>query len=288
MWHQAFVVLSVMSVCGRCYPGSFLRGQRRFFIFQGTSNCQCREKRKVFVINIFKIISKLLDNKKYRKNPVPQNLSKDQFAAINIGAINAEQTGYYCDSLSTGSSAADIKQNLSNYYDITDRDTALETLEWLFTSGHRVYFDLIKGVVSGQETQIDGSELDEDDIDRIKEYASNLQGAMESLVGYDFIKVKQPADLYQKSIAAWDMGRLVLVTRCCFDVGYISDEEAWRYIFQARQLSQKTYSSWEELASGYVIGRAMWSGNTMSLTGIIGITQDLLGDQESPWKQCSF
>ena len=182
----------------------------------------------------------------------------------------------------------DIKENLSDYYDITDRESALETLEWLFASGHRVYFDLIKGAISGRETQIDGSGLDEDDIARIKEYISNLQESLGDLIGYDFIKLKQPADLYQQSIAAWDMGRLVLVTRCCFDAGYISDEEAWHYIFNARHLSQESYISWEDFASGYVIGRAMWSGNTMSLIGIIAITQGLLKDEESPWKQCAF
>lgn len=234
------------------------------------------------------MLAKAFDNKKYRKNPIPQNLSKDQFAAINIGAVNAEQTGYFCDSLSTGAGVADIKQNLSNYYDIMDRETALETLEWLFTSGHRVYFDAIKGAVSGRETQIDGSGLDQDDIVRLEEYASNLQESIGTLMAYDFIKLRQPADLYQRSVAAWDMGRLVLVTRCCFDAGYISDEEAWHYIFGARQLSQKAYRSWEDFASGYVIGRAMWSGNTMSLTGIISITQGLLADAQSPWKQCLF
>ena len=85
-------------------------------------------------MNIFNMISKFFDDESYRKNPVPQNLSAEQFAAINIGAINAEQTEYFCDSLSTGSSVADIKENLSEYYDITDLETAVETLEWLFTS----------------------------------------------------------------------------------------------------------------------------------------------------------
>lgn len=239
-------------------------------------------------MNVFNMISKFFDNEEYRKNPIPQNLSKDQFAAINIGAINAEQTGYFCDSLSTGSRVENIKENLSDYYNITNRETALETLEWLFASGHRVYFDLIKGVVSGRETQIDGNGLDEDGIARIKEYISNLQESLDALIVYDFIKLKRPADLYQHSIAAWDMGRLVLVTRCCFDTGYISDEEAWHYIFNAHNLSQNVYISWKDFASGYVIGRAMWSGNTMSLTGIIAITQGLLEDEKSPWKQCEF
>ena len=32
----------------------------------------------------------------------------------------------------------------------------------------------------------------------------------------------------------------------------------------------------------------MWSGNTMSLTGIIEIAQGLLQDDASPWVQCKF
>ena len=239
-------------------------------------------------MNIFKMISKIFDNERYRKNPVPQNLAKEQFAAINIGAINAEQTEYFCDSLSTGSSVADIKENLSNYYDIIDRESALGTLKWLYVSGHRAYFDVVKEIISGRETQIDSVEFDQDDSARIKEYISNLQKSLDDLIGYDFIKLKQAADLHQQSIVAWDMGRLVLVTRCCFDAGYISDEEAWQYIFNARHLSQESYTSWEDFACGYVIGRAMWSGNTMSLTGIIAITHGLLQDEESPWKQCAF
>ena len=84
------------------------------------------------------------------------------------------------------------------------------------------------------------------------------------------------------------MGRLVLVTRCCFDAGYITEEEAWRYILNARQASKEQYTSWHDFASGYVTGRAMWSGSNLSLTGIISITQGLLQDEESPWKQCLF
>ena len=48
-------------------------------------------------------------------------------------------------------------------------------------------------------------------------------------------------------------------------------------------LSTLRYTSWEEFAAGYVIGRAMWSGSGMSLMGIISIAQGLLEDEESPW-----
>ena len=190
-------------------------------------------------MSFFGMLSKLFNSEEYRKNPVPQNLTQEQFAAISIGAINAEQTEYFCDSLPTGSDVDEIKDNLSNYYGISDRTSALETLEWLYTSGHRVYFDAIKGVMSGCDTQINIAGLDMEDAEteyRIREYCSNLQGAIDELIEEKFLK--QQADLSRCSVLAWDMGRLVLVTRCCFDAGYITDEEAWRYILNAHQASK--------------------------------------------------
>lgn len=80
-------------------------------------------------MSFFGMLSKLFNSEEYRKNPVPQNLTPEQFAAISIGAINAEQTEYFCDSLPTGSDVGEIKDNLSSYYDISDRTSALETLE---------------------------------------------------------------------------------------------------------------------------------------------------------------
>lgn len=237
-------------------------------------------------MSFFSFITKFFDSDGYKKNPVPQNLTAEQFSAINIGAINGEQTGCFCDSLSTGEKASAIKENLCNYYDIVDRESALETLEWLYNSGHRVYFDLIKDAVSGKDTKIIADELNDEDIERIKDYISNLQESLDEVIEEHFVDSRRA--LSECSIAAWDMGRLVLLTRCCFDVGYISDEEAWYYINGARQISKEQYGSWKDFASGYVIGRAMWSGSNVSLTGIISIAQGLLEDEESPWKQCKF
>lgn len=200
-------------------------------------------------------------------------------AAINIGAINAEQIGYYCDSLTTGSDVEDIKENLEDYYDITNRESALETLKWLYNEGHSVYFDKIKEAVSEENAQFYCDNLESEETACIEEYFFNLEDAVDDLI---------EEDLRRCSVVAWDMGRLVLVARCCFDAGYIFEEAAWRYINNARRTSKEHYNSWEEFARGYVIGRAMWSGSGITLNGIISIAQGLLEDEESPWKQIMF
>ncbi len=253
-------------------------------------------------MNFFRKLSQILSKEEYRRNPVSQNLKLQQLTAISIGAINAEQTGYFCDSLSTGGRATEIKENLSEYYGIVDRDSAFETLNWLCLEGHRKYFDIIKktilnkaesmGIIEAadiEHVQIYFSNLQAalpEFIEHVQIYFSNLQAALPELIQENILCSK--ADLSNSSIAAWDMGRLVLVTRCCFDVGYISEQEAWDYINRAYKVCKENYSSWEQLANGYLIGRAMWSGSNIALTGIIAIAKGLLQDEQSPWKECIF
>ena len=168
-------------------------------------------------MELFDMLANLFNSEEYKKNPVSQNLTDGQLAAINIGAINAEQTGYFCDSMKTGADISEIKENLENYYGITDSFSAVDTLDWLLEKGHRVYFDIIKGLASGKATGIDGSVPESREKERINEYISNLEDTLDELVEENFLS--QKSALANCSIAAWDMGRMVTVARCCCDAG---------------------------------------------------------------------
>ena len=229
-------------------------------------------------------MKKVLSSKKYRENPNPENLSQERLAALNIGAINSEQTCYYCDSLTTGEKVYEIKGNLENFYDITDHDSAVETLEWLFNRGHRIYFDAIKTMYSGTGEGIDYSKFTEEKQANFMEYFMNMQGVLPFLVEAGYFS-GNVFDIAKMSIIAWDMGRLVMVTRSCYDCGYISEEEAWKYIENAYKACKEVYADWNEFAKGYVFGRAMWSGDAQFLAGIMSIAEGLLADEQSPWKK---
>lgn len=228
----------------------------------------------------------MLSDKKYRENPERQDLSDERFAAICVGAINSEQTCYYCDSLATGEKINEIKDNLKKYYDITDHDSAADTLDWLYKRGHRIYFDAIRQVYSGMGEGIDYGNLTAEEQANFMEYFMNLQASLPYLAegGY-FSEVFEIANI---SIAAWDMGRLVMVARSCYDCGYISAEEAWEYIENALKLSRGVYADWNEFAKGYIYGRAMWSGATAALAGIMAIAEGLISEENSPWRRVSL
>lgn len=233
-------------------------------------------------MGFFAKLKKILSSHKYRKNPEPENLSRERLAALNVGAINSEQTCYFCDSLTTGEQKSEIQGNLANFYGIVDHDSAIDTLDWMLNRGHRVFFDIIKNVYSDSSKNIDYSALDENERESCEEYRSNLQDAIPTLSTNGYYK--NESEIAGISIVAWDMGRLVMVTRSCYDCTYISKEEAWSYIEKAHEASKQAYPDWKEFAKGYVFGRAMWSGASVSLMGIMSISEGLLADEESPWK----
>jgi len=214
-------------------------------------------------------------NKKYRANPNARTLSFEQNVGLNLGAINAEQTCCYCDSLETGLATKDLLKDLANYYGIVSCETALETLDWLLDRGHSIILEAIKDE--------DNFSLNDEEVARVGAFIANINKVAKSLLDENYITSKD--DFLKKSIKAWDLGRLVFVTRACFQCGYVSETDAWDYIEKARQVTLSIFNNWNNFANSYVIGRAVAFGDNMMLSGIMCIAEDLLKDAESPWKK---
>lgn len=142
----------------------------------------CKEERRVV---FFSKLLKVISHKKYQKNPLGKKLSPLQQSVLNIGAVNAEQTMFYCDSLETGSEKEEIRNNLAAYYDIIDEESALHTLEWLLERGHRVYFDAIKLFSAGISPSITDEILTPDEQLDTPRYMKNVKEMIESLTEKD-------------------------------------------------------------------------------------------------------
>jgi hypothetical protein len=226
-------------------------------------------------MSFFSKIINMFNDKKYRANPNASMLSFKQSVGLNLGAINAEQTCCYCDSLETGLDTKGLLNDLRNYYGIVSRETALETLEWLLDRGHSIIFEAIKDENSFT--------LDDEETEKLGVFRNNINEVTERLSDQNYIASKD--DFLKKSIKAWDLGRLVFVTRCCFQCGYVSEAEAWDYIEKARKAALSIFNNWNDFANSYVVGRAVAFGHNMMLGGIMDIAADLLKDAESPWKK---
>ena len=243
------------------------------------------------IVKFSRKTAKILSGAKYRKNPSGEGLSGERLCCVNIGAINGEQTMFYTDSLATGDSRQALATNLMEYYGISPAEEPAESvLDWLRDEGHRCYFDSMKKVFasSGINGWQDAANdlYDGEQKTKCIEFLNNLEETLPALIEGGFVESR--AALSDVSVIAWDMGRLVNITRCCYDCKYISEETAWEYIFEARKKSVVDYANWKDFSAGYVVGRAMWGGNNLSLSGIMGIANGLVDDDDSPWKSSSF
>jgi len=187
---------------------------------------------------------------KYNHDETADLLSIEQQRWMNVGGVLTAMNFEFVNRLKTGRPIKENRVMMKEWWGISNRQTALDALESLVNTGHRKSFD---------------ERLNRD------QFRADL---------VDFGIVSEREDLDSISTLAWDMGRLVNVARWCFDLGYTSEGEAWKYIETAYREVQGIYVSWREFATGYLIGRALWSEMERD---VVRIVAGLLEDKDSPW-----
>lgn len=58
--------------------------------------------------------------------------------------------------------------------------------------------------------------------------------------------------------AGWDYPRAIMLARWGYTAGYLSEDEAWKFIWPLAQRLQRTFSSWQELGAAYLTARQTW------------------------------
>lgn len=228
-------------------------------------------------------------NKKAKEN-------KEQYKKIALGAIYSQQQMAHINSLNTGLKKSYITNILSEWWGINNAEEAKDKLDYLSNKGFRYYFKTVINayLVENEEEQkkivINGfneySENYEEDIQKAYNQLINLQETWEELTKNNIILNQE--ELIRYNNVGWDCGRLVFLSRLCFDAGYINENEVWKYLNEAQKLATKSFSTWKQFSKSYIIGRAMWGGVEYSNEDIIKITNELLKDDKSPWMQLSF
>lgn len=254
------------------------------------------------IIMMALILTKIRDKrvnpfKKFNRNKSGEILSNEKLRAISVGAILAEVNSDYCDSLKTTSVSAvkTIAGILKRDWGISSASEAAMVLEHLKTLQSSSYIGLIlkhaPECILAQEIKSIGQILELADIEILDEnklvrYANNLKEVIGMLKKQGF--VSDISELVHMKAEAWDMGRMVNVARYCYDCGYLTEEQAWNYIFYAYEKSAACYQDWSEFAKAYVIVRAIWGGENLNLTVAMDTALELQKNPESPWMAVSL
>ena len=236
------------------------------------------------VFSSIKQFARILSHKDFSKNSKAPSIGEGDQKALAIGLINSEQITAYTNSLTTGLPKDRILQGLTEAWGISNKEEGYSIIEWLQKEGHRIYFSEIYPLIK-MDPDIRNRQLETifgENAERAMEFADNLLECIAERGNDDFAAFND--ENMKKGILAWDLGRLVVIARMSFDIGYIDEKTAWNIIKNAYETVIKDYKDWKEFSVGYLIGRGMWSGDDMMLDGLYTIAKDAFENDDSPWK----
>lgn len=137
-------------------------------------------------------------------------------------------------------------------WNVQDRESALETVEWLKKEGHRAKW---------QECMEELQEMGMLDMDAETFLQALMDTGKENLFRYVMVY-----DLYQNgqdanAIAAWDLCRVNQLYGDFYICGYMTYEEAMDASLENSLVLQQMFPSWEAMVNSYMMGYQFWQSD---------------------------
>lgn len=225
---------------------------------------------------IFKALKGPLLNE---KNP----LQGEALKHVLVSSMYASQQSAFLNSYETGLDKNDRINILKNWWSITDREGALETLDYLLNSGYNELFPAVLQAYRNQEGDyaaiIQQNARSDEDYEKMVNMFRNLKVSYPQFVQDKIIATDR--DLEKIGMAGWDYGRGVFIARLCWEENYISKEEMVAYLEACYTQLKRHCHSWKQYTDSYIIGRGMWNADSGN-SGMVTIAQELLTHDKSP------
>lgn len=223
------------------------------------------------------------------------NTTPEQYRQLLVGAIYAKQQGSYQNVLKTGMGPNKALTLANQWWGINNHYEAMSTLEYLLEDGFNTLFPhvyhayllegdeerknyLISALVPNREISPQEEEEIKNQLNKAYSQVCHLDESYDKLVEHKIITCKE--DLQKYGSIGWDAGRLSFLARVCYNLKYISEDEAWKFVEKAYNQSKKAFDNWEDFGKSYIIGRTMWGGFDSTNSVIISHMQDLLNPEK--------
>lgn len=182
--------------------------------------------------------------------------------ALGLPALIGDPHDEWPVPLHTGCPAG-ARAGMEEWWGVTDLESARETLRTLLTGRHGPLF-----VQLCAQAEAMGSRALSDPNPRVR-FVASLGG-----------------DVPPQGALAWDLGRVVSLTRSTYSAGYMEEAEAWRWIEEAGEKARTAFGSWREWGPSWVVGHRFWSaGSEDEDTALQSRLDLLLRDPSSRWNR---
>ena len=118
-----------------------------------------------------------------------------------------------------GNGKDNTKNTLKADWGIKDHETCVNMLDFLFNNGHS---EKLKKLLDYAKNY----KFNENEIKKIN---LNVYDSRRLLFVYEFLQYFNDKEM----LYAWDIGRVISVSRWCYHLGYLSEDEAWAYLEKA-------------------------------------------------------
>jgi len=141
---------------------------------------------------------------------------------------------------------------LDEWWEVTDRASADETLEWLVTEGHNSDFLLNMNdfIDAGIEEVAAENRVDF----LLENYEMTEEQAQNYADCYAFYEANP-----EQAILGWDYSRAMSVLADCYLAGFYTETEALDQAYVVAEMIQETFDSWEAFMESYFVGYEYWA-----------------------------
>ena len=220
--------------------------------------------------------------KYFYEDPEAEPLTPEQQFGISLGQVIGEQNDYFINSLWATNDIKAHKKSLTEWWGISDKVSAHDILASRSREGHRQRFNELVDVFLKYDGDTDKLDKNDPDYEVLVEYFDKVNSALDTEEGQEWFP-----NIYtdfQVKCNAWDVGRMVFVARSCYTFGYITEDEAWKYINYVTDIAKQSFNGWRNYAKSYLLGRAFWGGNNYDDYGSFAdVVKMLVEDEDSPW-----
>ena len=168
-----------------------------------------------------------------------------------------------------------VQNLLSEWWDVTDHETAEETMDWLLSEGHRVSFaeemDILAEAGLADASEAERVDLLLENFDVSEEEAQNYADWFAFYEQYG-------AD----AAAGWDYSRAMSLLGYYYLAGYYTEEEALDKSLETAEVIQNTFDSWDSLMESYFVGYEYWSEESSDERR--EIYEEIKADSDSPFQ----
>lgn len=204
-------------------------------------------------------------------------LTDEQNRLLAFGAPLLVYNGEDVDAIESRIDADIFKEQLKDWWNVTNRDSTFEIAEWLLNEGHHA--DADNALAEILERGIENiSEEERDDED-------SKTGDVCLIVGHMLESGYCTAENLPSTAIAWDLVRMINLARWACLCGYLDRNEMWQLMRVTADIALNTFESWEEYGLSFAFGRGIWHGDPDECDTAYEIISTLLDKEESPWRQ---